>query len=180
MPGSDGNGLVGESGFEEEEGEMVVGDVEEGGGPGVGCLSERGGGEFAVDAKAADAADDFFLGRLVEHGGRSSKLCHYIARSVRISDTGNFIGGHLPARVVLIDLLDQADFAAVEPAIGDGHGHHGLQCPVCFRAHRSVRHQMLCIVPSPAANCPKAQALCCAPRGHSRKRAFEAAPLVGL
>ena len=74
------------------------------------------------------------LRRSGEIGQDSSRVVASAARatSSAVSD---------PPRLVLVDLLDEADLALVEPAVGGRHRHHRLEDEVSFG--RFFRHVLL-------------------------------------
>ena len=100
-------------------------------------------------------------------GSRRGELRQDALPRIGLGRARDLVGGDRPPRLVLVDLLDEADLLLVERAVGGGHGDHRLQDEVGPQICRSFRHGLLLetasapIVPRPAAF------------ANGRKRAFE-------
>ncbi len=94
--------------------------------------------------------------------GRRAELGDGVAPGVGLGGACDLIRRERSARLVLIDLLDEAGLAFIESAIRRGHSDHGLENQVSSAIRRFI-HLLLLRFPLDAADCAGLTRVCQAP-----------------
>ena len=107
-------------------------------------LALLGGDAVVGDQREIGGADDLLLGLAVEHGSRRGELGEQAVSRGRFRHLGDLLRGDRPLRLVLIDLLHEADLTVLKPAgVGRRDRDHRLQDEIGPQVRRPFWHNAL-------------------------------------